>query len=167
MPARSSPKRRRSRPHPRAPYARSGSWRSSPWHAREELGAPADDERVAALWAELAGPLRASVAQAFRYANMADRFTQGERIHEALIARNRDVLRELFEWSLVHRGELARVERLGVFGDLGDYIVHALKAVGDADTAALLRGYADDPTLGEAAAVAIRAIEARSAREVG
>ena len=137
------------------------------WHAREELGAPPDERRVAALWTELAGPLRASVAQAFHCANMADRLGQDERIHDALITDNRDVVREVFEWSLVHRSELARIERLAVNGDLGEYIVSVLEVVGNAETPALLRGYADDRALGEAAAAAVRAIEARHVRAAG
>jgi hypothetical protein len=136
------------------------------WHARAELGAPRDEERVAALWAELAGPLQASTAQAFYYAQMADRFHEDERIHDVLVAENPGVVREVFEWSLVHRSELARVERSSAFGDLGDYIVDVLKMVGNTETAALLRPYADEPALGEAAARAIRAIEVGTPIEV-
>ena len=108
---------------------------------------------------------RASLVQAFQCVDMADHFVEDERIHDALIAENPDIMRSVFEWSLIHRSELARVDRAAIFDDLGDYIAGVLEAVGDADTASLLRPYADDPALGEAAVRAIRTIEGRSAIE--
>jgi hypothetical protein len=128
------------------------------WHAREELGAPVDDVRTADVWAELAGPVRASAVAAFHYARLADSFPSETPIHDPLVARNPSVIRDIFEWSLVHRD---RIDHARGLGGPAEYIVGVLEAVGNAETATLLRSYANDRALGKSAAAAIRAIDAR------
>jgi hypothetical protein len=128
------------------------------WHAREELGAPVDDARTADVWAELAGPLRASAVAAFHYARLADSFPTEAPIHDPLVTWNPGVIRDIFEWSLLHRD---RIDHSRGLGGAAEYIVGVLETVGNAETATLLRSYANDPALGKPAAAAIRAIDVR------
>ena len=64
-------------------------------------------------------------------------------------------IRSILEWGLMHRGSITSIAR-HAHPDGPRRIISILSAVGNAETAEILRQYVDDPTLGKLAIDAIK-----------
>ena len=68
--------------------------------------------------------------------------------------------RPILEWSLKHPGDLTSIFPRHASHDRAKYLIGMLSAVGNTDSAELLRAYADDPLLGSSAIIAIKLLGA-------
>lgn len=85
----------------------------------------------------------------------------GVSVHEELLSRYPQQLRQLMEWGLPNRDKLVSQFPPVDPGGRDRYMIDVLSAVGDARTRSLLQHYLPDPNLGPSVVEAIRNLERR------
>jgi hypothetical protein len=125
-------------------------------------GRPVDPQAVNAAWAMLVGKHRdvlASLLMNLRHMHGLHSKAP-EEVHERVLAAMPRSGVDVLVWGLEH---LHHVRSLCRYDHRRDsYVIDLLGRLGDRRAADVLRRFADDPDVGEAAAAAIRSIEARA-----
>ncbi len=149
------------------PTATGGDLAHRTWRVVDELIFPLlrdeapDPEQSSRHWGELldlCAPAAVDVLVHLRQ-HQTYEFGSAPTIYSRLVDTYRDEVRQLFEWGLVNRERLVTTLRAGSRDGLAAHVVAELGALGNANTAALLRDYVPDPVLGRLAVEAIGAIE--------
>jgi energy-coupling factor transporter ATP-binding protein EcfA2 len=132
------------------------------WLFRAERGEEDVAARCVPYWQRLQGELAPAAADALYWFSdpAAAIATERKPVFGRLLNAFPEQVREIFEWSLRHRGELTSLfgERRLDYGSERqiDRVISTLGHVGNADTVELLRPFVDDPALGPTAVKAIR-----------
>jgi hypothetical protein len=111
-------------------------------------------------WPDLLGDDAPTAADVFY--NLCHAHGMDPTLHQSpyseLVSHFPERVRQLFEWSLEHPGELLSSTRLGSSAERHRFIIGELGRLGGTSTADLLEPWVDDPSLGDTAVDAIRQI---------
>ena len=122
---------------------------------------PVDRHAVADAWDTLLGEERNRLASLLLHLRQMHgiRTAEPESVHELVLAAMPHDGLAVLVWSVEHLDEVRSLSRYD--HDLARYLVNVLGQIGDRSAASALRRLANDPTVGQIAAVAVRTIEAR------
>jgi hypothetical protein len=136
------------------------------WMLRPGINAAEARDKAAPYWRRLRSTLLPAAADPLCRLRQATLIQSGQRtpVIRSILAAFPGEVRPVLEWSLEHRTELTSLFAAWlVDDDRLSHIIGMAGAVGNADTAELLRTYIDDPHLGSSAITAIKWLADRQA----
>lgn len=130
------------------------------WMTRPSLTTAEITGKASPYWQRLNSTLLPAAADPLIRLRTATLIRSGARVPviQPLLAAFPDQSRPILEWSLKHPEQLTSIFASTLHEDRLSHIVGMLSAVGNDDTADLLRAYIDDPHLGSPAIAAIKSL---------